>query len=397
VIGAGFTGLATAWQLARRKPEWRVALVEAQRVGFSTSGRNLGFAGAISHRDPDLDLEGTRRVMRLCTAGIDWLGSRVEEHGIDCGWTRCGRIHAAVKKHALRNLEGLLRLLRATGQAHAEMSRDELAAAIGTDHYREGVHIRDTVLLQPVALLCGLASNLPPNVELFEDSPVEAIEHSGVWQVRTGRGAVRAPRAFLAVNGFAPALGLLKRRIFPLFGFASLTRALAPEEQEKVGTWEQWGLVSEDRAGTSLRRTRDQRLLVRSRVHYAPALRVPPRSLNRAREEHRRSLLTRWPALERVEFEFTWGGVMGMTFNQGQFFGRLDDELYASVGYNGSGIALGTASGLLLADSALGADSELLRDAQSLPHPAWLPPEPLLRLGVPATAAFLAYRAGSER
>ena len=88
---------------------------------------------------------------------------------------------------------------------------------------------------------------------------------------------------------------------------------------------------------------------------------------------------------------------MGMTLNQGQFFGTLGDELYASVGYNGSGVALGTASGLLLADHALGADSERLRDARSLPHPAWLPPEPFLRLGVQATLAFLGRLAGAER
>jgi glycine/D-amino acid oxidase-like deaminating enzyme len=397
VIGAGFTGLATAWQLALRKPEWRIAVVEAQRAGFGASGRNSGFAGAISHRDPDLDLEGTRRVIRLSTAGIEWLGSRVEEHGIDCDWTRCGRIHAAVEKHALRNLEGLLRLLNASGQPHEEMSRSDLVAAIGTDHYRAAVRIEDTVLLQPAALARGLVSTLPPNVDLFEESPVTEMERRGVWHVRAGRGAVHADRAFLTVNGFAPAFGLLKRRVFSLFTFASLTRALTAEEQAKVGAWDQWGLVSEDRIGTTLRRTRDQRLLVRSCLRYVPSLRVSRRVRSRVQKEHRRSLLARWPALEGIELEFTWGGVMGMTLNQGQFFGALDDDLYASVGYNGSGIALGTASGLLLADHALGADSDLLRDARSLPGPSWIPPEPLLGLGVHATLAFLGSRAGAER
>jgi glycine/D-amino acid oxidase-like deaminating enzyme len=396
VIGAGFTGLATAWQLARRKPDWRIVVVEAQSAGFSASGRNSGLAGALSHRDADLDLEGTLRVMRLCRAGIEWLSSRVEEHRIDCDWTPCGRIHAGVEAHALHNLEGLLRLLDASAQPYDAMSRSNLAAAIGTDHYRAAVHIKDTVLLQPAALARGLASNLPPNVELFEESPVEAMERREAWHLRTSRGTVRAGKVFLTVNGFAPALGLLKRRVFPLFTFASLTRTLDSDEQAKVGSWDQWGLVSEYRAGATLRRTRDQRLLVRSCLRYAPALRVPDRARERVRRAHRRALLARWPALEGVEFEFTWGGVMGMTLNQGLFFGSLDHELYASGGYNGTGVALGTACGRLLADYALGADSPLLRDARSLPRPSWLPPEPLLGLGVRPTIAFLRSRAGAE-
>jgi glycine/D-amino acid oxidase-like deaminating enzyme len=98
-----------------------------------------------------------------------------------------------------------------------------------------------------------------------------------------------------------------------------------------------------------------------------------------------------------VGLEFSWGGVIGMTLNQGQFFGRLGPELYASLGYNGTGVAMGTASGMLLADYAVGADSALLCDALALPRPAWLPPQPFLGWGVRSAVAFLGWRAGAER
>jgi glycine/D-amino acid oxidase-like deaminating enzyme len=395
-VGAGFTGLATARQLARRRPDWRIALVEAQRAGYGASGRNSGFAGAISHRDPTLGLEGSRRLGRLCRAGVDSLRSIVEVRRIDCGWTECGRIHAAAEGHALRNFEALCRLLEATGEAHDVMDRDALAAAIGTEHYRAAVHVKSTVLLQPAALARGLAAALPENVDLYEESPVASLERDRTWCVRAGGGTIAADRLFLAVNGFAPALGALARRIFPLLTFASLTRVLDAEEQREVGDRDRWGLVSEDRMGATLRRTPDQRILVRGCVRHAPSLRIPERHLERIRAEHRRSLLVRWPELERVDFDFTWGGVMGITLNQGQFFGRLGEELYASVGYNGTGVALGTASGMLLADYALCADSELVRDALALPRPSWLPPEPLLGWGVRSTLAFLRRRAGAE-
>jgi glycine/D-amino acid oxidase-like deaminating enzyme len=397
VVGAGFTGLAIAHQLALHRPDWQIAVVEGQRAGYGASGRNSGFAGAITHLDPTRGIEEALRLGRLCRTGIDALRSVVRDRGIACDWTECGRIHAAADDHALRSLEGLLRILEAAGEAHQALDRRALAVALGTDHYRAGVHIASTVLLQPAALARGLAGALPENVTLYEESPVRRIQREDRWRVDAGNGAVRSDRVFLALNGYAPALRVLRRRVFPLLTFASWTRPLAPGELAQVGDREQWGLVSEDRMGTTLRRTRDGRILVRSVVRYAPSLRVAERTLARIRTEHRRSLRTRWPGLADVELEFSWGGVIGMTLNQGQFFGRLGPELYASLGYNGTGVAMGTASGMLLADYAVGADSALLCDTLALPRPAWLPPQPFLGWGVRSTVTFLHRRAAADR
>ena len=93
VVGAGFTGLAVACRLAELRPGWQIALLEAQRAGFAASGRNSGFAGALSHRDPEVDREGAMRVVRLSRAGVAWLRKRVEENAIACDWSECGRIH----------------------------------------------------------------------------------------------------------------------------------------------------------------------------------------------------------------------------------------------------------------------------------------------------------------
>jgi glycine/D-amino acid oxidase-like deaminating enzyme len=397
VVGAGFTGLAIARQLALRRPAWQIALVEGQRAGYGASGRNSGFAGAITHLDPKRGVEETLRLGRLCRAGIDALRSVVRERNIACDWTECGRIHAAAEDHALRSFEGFLRILEGSDEAHEVLDRRALAVALGTDHYRAGVHVASTVLLQPAALARGLAAALPENVTLYEESPVRRIRHEGRWCVDAGEGTVRADRAFLAVNGYATALGVLRRRIFPLLTFASWTRPLESDERAQVGDREQWGLVPEDRMGTTLRRTSGGRIFVRSVIRYAPSLRLGERDFARIREEHRRSLRARWPGLEGVELESSWGGVLGMTMNQGQCFGRVGPELYASLGYNGTGVAMGTASGTLLADYAVGAESALLRDALALPRPAWLPPQPFLGWGVRSAVAFLGWRAGAER
>jgi glycine/D-amino acid oxidase-like deaminating enzyme len=397
VVGAGFTGLAAARQLALLRPEWRIALVEGQRAGYSASGRNSGFVGAISHRNPRLGVEGALCMTRLCRSAIETLRAIVGRNRIECQWTDWGRIHAAVESHSLRNFEELCGLLESMDEAHEVLDRGRLAAVLGTDHYRAGVHIRSTALVQPAALARGLAGALPTNVDLYEESPIQEMRRRGMWRLKTRGGTLAADRVLLAVNGFAPGFGVLRRRVFPLVTFASLSRVLDPAEQDAAGEAKEWGLVSEDRMGTTLRRTRDQRMLVRSAVRYLPSLRGTAAELRRACKDHKRCLVARWPVLEGVAFDYTWGGVLGMTANQGQFFGRLDRDLYASAGYNGTGVALGTASGMALAEHALGEDSELVRDALALPHPRWIPPEPFLGLGVRSALGWLRARAGAAR
>src|SRR5262249_36302389 len=80
------------------------------------------------------------------------------------------------------------------------------------------------------------------------------------------------------------------------------------------------------------------------------SLRADATVCSQVRKQHRRDFVARFPMLEGVELEFTWGGVMGATFNGAQSFGRLAPNLYAAGGYNGVGIAMGTISGRLLAD-----------------------------------------------
>jgi glycine/D-amino acid oxidase-like deaminating enzyme len=271
-----------------------------------------------------------------------------------------------------------------------------MAGITGTSHYRAGVHLPGTVLVQPAALARGLAATLPPNVELFESSPVHAIDLGARFVLESGRGTIVADRLLLATNAFTPALGLLRRRLIPMVTFASLSRPLRPEEQAVLGGEREWGLVPEERMGTTVRRTRDHRILIRNTVRYATRKAGERSGLPQVREAHRRALRTRFPMLPDLDLAHTWGGLMGVTLNGASCFGRLDRDLLVAAGCNGVGVAMGTTAGRLLADLLVDAPSPLLADMESLPAPPWLPPEPLLGLGARATLALLAARAREE-
>lgn len=396
VLGAGVTGLAVARRLAVLQPQWRIAAVDAQRVGGSASGRNSGFVVDLPHYIPARGVEGNRQLLRLGRAGLQALRDVVRTHPIDCDWTEGGRLHGAVGDAGMRALEQFMRGGDALGEPYRHLDRDALASVTGTTYYRAGVHTPGSVLVQPAALVRGLARTLPGNVDLFEESPVRSIASGAEFELQSDAGMLRAPRLFVATNGFTPALGLLRDRMFPLMTFGSLTRPLAPAEAATLGGEPVWGLVSEMPMGTTLRRLPDGRFLIRNTVRYRPALHADAAFRARVRDRHRRDLLARFPALAGVDFDYTWGGVMGTTFNGAQFFGELEPKLYAAVAYNGVGLAMGTISGILLADFALGADSPLLADIRALPPPDRIPPEPVLGVGIRSTLAYMAKKAAGE-
>jgi glycine/D-amino acid oxidase-like deaminating enzyme len=397
VVGAGLTGLAIARRLAELRPAERIAVVEAQRVGFGASGRNAGFVVDLTDfaaRMPPADRDRHVRVARF---GMRWLGELVREHGIDCDWNDGGFLRAAAGEKGRRLLALWPAWLEAVGAPHRWLDADATAAVTGTRFYRAALHLPGSVTVQPAALVRGLARALPPGIEVFEESPVRRIRRSGGragagsagkggFQVEAGSGVLRCERLFLAANGYTPGLGFLRHRASPRWSFGSLTRPLTAKEQGALGGERQWGVLASDPAGSTVRRTEDQRILVRNTFHYTRALAVSPEVRGAAAVRHRAAFAARFPMLHEVPFEYTWSGLFGTSGNGQPFFGELEPGLFTVAVFNFAGIAMGSAAGRLLADLAVGTPGSdggnlpLLEDLRRLPLPTWLPPEPLRTL-----------------
>ena len=394
VIGGGFTGLAIARALACARPDWTVVVLDAQRVGYGASGRNSGFVGDLAHRNPRATADETARFARVARWGARLLRNEVVAANIDCHWSHLGRLHVARGRTSRANLEHLQRSLRRSRVEHTPLDAAGVAGRVGTGYYTAGVHLPDSCLVQPAALARGLAGSLPENVVLHEDSPVVNLAPGPPWALRTPAGSVESDRLYIAAGGFSRLLGVHCDRVVPLLTFGSLTRALTPGESRAFGGDREWGLVSEDRMGTSIRRTQYDRLLVRNCVRYRrpPAVSgVEPAIAN----THRAALRARWPHLE-LALEHTWGGVMSMTLNQGFVFGQRAPMLFAATGYNGTGVAMGTALGTALAQLSLDERTERVDDALALPGAGWTPPGPILGWGVRLYTGALQWRASGD-
>ncbi len=178
VVGAGFTGLACARRLAYLHPDDEIIVLEARLVGQGASGRNSGYAVATSHFGggfrAEMKAEYTR-VNRINQAGLDLLRTQVREHAIDCQWHEGGFYHVAADHRALREYDRFLQYLKFLEIDHRAFEREELKARLGTRLYKKGIHVPGGALVQPAALVCGLADSMPANVRLYENSPVLRI------------------------------------------------------------------------------------------------------------------------------------------------------------------------------------------------------------------------------
>ncbi|VWC26590.1 oxidoreductase [Burkholderia aenigmatica] len=400
VVGAGFTGLAAARQLALNFPDDEIVLVDAQEVGFGTSGRNAGFAIDLPHDigadDYIGDIPTARTTLKLNVLGQTILRRLVAEHGIDCAMSASGKYQAAVEPRGIAVLDAYRRGLDKLGQPYEMIEGKDLPAHIGTSFYRKALFTPGTVLIQPSALVKGLADCLPPNVTLYEHTPITDVEYGDRIVLAHRNGRIAVDQLVLANNAFGMRFGFLQHTMLPVFLYASLTRPLTGAEQAQLGGKPFWGVIPADPFGSTLRRTHDNRILVRNSFSFNPDGRPREKYLPRFADRHRLSFDRRFPMLPDVEFEYTWSGSLALSQNHKGFFGQLAPNVYGALCCNGLGITRGTVTGTLLADWLAGKRSELADFLLETSGPNRTPPEPFLSIGVNSTLWWGQRKAGLE-
>lgn len=393
VIGAGYTGLATARRLHELESQASVAILEASEVGEGSSGRNSGFTTSevLPRNATANSAAAAMQQTVLMRAAIKWLKDILDDGNTDCDMQKPGAIRAAATEAGEATLRNVLDVARINDIKHKVLSREDMLDRTGSDYYRFGLYLHDTYLLQPAALIRGLADTLPNPLALYENTPVQMLERGkNEWLLHTPEGIVRARKVVLGNNGFIPKLGYLKSRMATIYTYAAITRALTPSEQSHAGKSRAWGLLPPHRLGTTLRRIGRDRLMVRSLYAHEKGI-EHEEAVGKLHDRFAR----RWPKLSHVDFEYVWSGATALTMNGAPCWGKLDDGLYASGGCNGSGIAKGTMLGLHLAELIMN-----VGDSSRIPSvmgtASIIAPEPFRSIGFKLISAVESRKAGRE-
>ncbi len=380
VLGGGACGLSFARRIAELRPDDTVVVVEGMRVGYGTSGRNAGFMLRHHSHGGIKDLDAAKRSDRFFQTGQSYLRDIVEQHQIRCDWSDWGQIYVSASAPGESHLDDVADGFNTLGIANEALDQDAVEAITGTRFYTRGVRVESGgALVQPAAMMRGLGETLPTNVTLYEDSPVTEIRSDGGFTLVGADGTVRSPKLIVAANLFTEEMGLKRHRVVPIASFGTLTRSLDDEEMKHVGSAGEFGLLPASPNGSTVRLTRDRRILMRNTLWYARSKRFEDDLIARMEDRHRQSIAERWPALENVDFAGTWGGIMAFTRNEGTVWGEVSDGLYVLVTTDTAPMTRGTALGKLLAEDLADVDSEELRAIKAAPQAAFVPPDPILK------------------
>jgi glycine/D-amino acid oxidase-like deaminating enzyme len=399
VIGAGYAGLAFARQLAEQRPHERIILLDAASIGDNASARNSGFVIDLPHNigRSTAELKKADAYRRLLQSGVQSLKQVVDQYAIRCDWHQAGKYHAAVSPQFTGLINTYIEELSALGEPHQLLEGAELATRLGTSHYRQAVYTPNSILLNPAALIHGLVASLPENVCVYANTPALNIETSGNIRVETPYGEIHAGKLMMAINGAARGLPGFDSRVFAMATFATLTAPLNAQQRQQVNQMADWGLTPVNAlAGATLRYTQDHRFLIREHVNFVPGLSTSAIETGRHARRHQQLFSRIYPQLQDVELNWTWSGLISITRNGAPIWGQLAPNVYAAAGCNGAGLSKQTAAGRILADFALKADNPLIADMLSLGQASYLPPRPLLDIGVAFSMARERWSARSE-
>jgi glycine/D-amino acid oxidase-like deaminating enzyme len=385
VVGAGYTGLSAALHLAALGA--RVVVLEAHEVGYGGSGRNVGLVNAGLWVRPDqvvatLGSHYGERLLQLLDAAPGMVFDIIREHRIDCEADRSGTLHCGVGKSGLSELQARLMQWSSRGAPVELLDAQRTAVMTGSTAFAGALWDRRAGTIQPLAYARGLArAALAKGAQVFCGDAVESIDSAGAsWRVATRMGAITAGWVVLAtdVYGSGPWPQVRTEQIrLPYFNFATLP--LAPALQRSILPQRQ-GAWTTERVLSSFRVDQAGRLVFGS----IGALQGAGLQIHRAWAQ--RAVRQLFPQLGKVDFAAGWFGAIGMTADSMPRFHKLAPNIVSFSGYNGRGIAPGTAFGALLARYISGAVAD-----EDLP----LPPTPLGRPSL-RRARELLYLTGSQ-
>ncbi|WP_338746151.1 FAD-binding oxidoreductase [Pseudomonas putida] len=395
IIGAGYTGLWTAYYLKRQAPQLNIAVIDANIAGFGASGRNGGWLmGNLLGEDrllATLSPQQRRASIDLLHGIPDEVQGVLQREGIDCDYRKGGVLYCAARyPEQERSLRAYLDDLYRQGMTEDDyrwLRPEQLKNQLRVSNAFGAIYSPHTATIQPAKLVRGLARAVEAlGVPIYENTP--AID----WQpgeVRTPLARIRCQWMVPAVEGYAARLPPLGKHQLPVQSLLIATEPLPESTWEQIGLSQGQAFSESSRQVTYGQRTADNRLVFGARGGYRFGGRLRENfNLQEHEIELRRYLFSElFPQLKHVRITHSWGGNLGMArrFRPHMLCDRQRGIALAG-GYGGEGVGATNLGGRTLAALILNQHNELtaqpwVLDNRPVSSLASWPPEPCRWLG----------------
>ena len=348
VIGAGFTGLSAARELARKGV--RVAVLEAETIGWGASSRNggmvlTGLKLGVNELINKYGRDKTQAMYAASLESIDLVEEIVQEENIDCNFSRFGHLEVACKQ---KHFDGFARqaevIAREFNHQLRVVPKNQLHTEIGSDIYYGGIVDEVSAGANPARYVAGLGrAALRAGASIYEGTRVESIDcasrnGSGGWNISTSKGPMWARDVMVATSGYtSQATPALQKKIIPIGSYIIVTEVLADTVAREVSPKNRMIYDSKNYL-YYYRLTPDRRMLFGGRAAFFPE---STDSIRQSAEILRQGMIAVYPQLKNTEVDYVWGGTLDFAFDIMPHAGRMDG-IYYSLGYAGHGVAMAT-------------------------------------------------------
>jgi glycine/D-amino acid oxidase-like deaminating enzyme len=398
IIGAGYTGLWTAYYLKQARPDLDVLIVEREFAGFGASGRNGGWLTggfAWSHeRYANAGAQGVRDLVAAMSGTVDEVIRVATREGIEADIRPTDEIMVATLPAQVARMQAEAAKRSQWGEADRIhlIGADEVRARLAIPGALGAMVVKGVARVQPAKLVRGLAQAVEAlGVRICEGTSVTGIAPG---QVQTDRGVIRAKTILRCTEGFTAGLPGHRRDWLPLNSAQIVTAPLPDAVWAKIG-WQGHEIVG-DFANTYCycQRTAGGRIAVGARgvpYRFGSAIddagRPDPETIHRLI-----AILHRhFPAARDVEIDHAWCGVLGVPRDWCATVGFDEaSRIGYAGGYVGVGVSTSNLAGRSLADLALGRQTALTTLPWVNRQPRKWEPEPLRWLGVRGMYALYA-------
>ncbi|GIH23406.1 FAD-dependent oxidoreductase [Acrocarpospora phusangensis] len=406
VVGAGLTGLWTAYYLSVAEPDARIAVIEKRMAGYGASGRNAGWLSSeFDGKLEDMARRGGRAgvvaMHHAMNETFDLVVRTLRDEGVDAGLHHGGIIRFAQNPAQLVRVRAYFEKRRSWGvdAGYSWLSGEEVAERVRVHGVLGGYRNEYGARVQPAKLVRGLLEVVRRRgVRVHEDTEALRIEPG---RVVTSRGAVRAPVVIRSVEAYLVNLPGHRRDVLPMQSTVILTDPIPESRRAEIG-WSGAELIADGaNAYAAAQLTADWRIVMGARgilpkYGYGSALDHDGRTTEAARR-HLFEAVTNWfPQLRDLGITDSWCGVLAIPRDWTPSV-NFDPAtgLASAGGYVGSGVSTTNLAGRTLADLVRGRKSDLTElPWVNRPTRRW-EPEPLRWVGVNAMTKL--YRAADRR
>lgn len=398
ILGAGFTGLWTAYYLIQQNPSLKIAIIEKHIAGYGASGRNAGWCSPKFSVTPDIALERygteiTKELQLTMYNSVNEVERVITEENMAVDWKKAGFLKVSLEEHLLFQFENEMNTYRKLNleENYQLLNKDLTDERIRVNGQKGSILTKVAAVLHPGKLVRQLARNI-------EKRGVKIYEQTEVIDIKEGE-AVKSPKliikggsvtakvaVIIAGEAYLSQMEKFRRQIIPMYSSMILTEPLSEEQWASIGWENREAVGSNTLAQDYLQRTADRRILfgLGNGTPYRYASKISD-SFDTSEHiiEWLMQRIKKWfPSISNVQFTHAWGGPIGVTSDwtpNFQFDKRT--KVAKAFGYFGQGVSTSNLAGRILSD-LINDKNTILTELPMVRHSSskWVP-EPFRWIG----------------